>query len=74
VHAGFRNQRAAERQFRLAVPERVLIERRLKQVPMNRLEIFETEFVGAEGAVADARLLHEFLPDAERSECLWDLL
>jgi hypothetical protein len=36
----------------------MLIERRFGQIPVNGGELFETEFVGAIGAVPHTRFLH----------------
>src|SRR6185437_1733174 len=58
-HAGVRAQRTVGGQHRFAGSERILIELRRAEIPVHPFEIFETEFVGAEGTVAHARLLHE---------------
>jgi hypothetical protein len=36
----------------------VLIERRFGQIPVHRAEVFETEFVGAEGGVTQTSFFH----------------
>ena len=56
--AGLGAERAAGDDRRLAGGDGVLVERRLGQIPVDRGEIFEAEFVGAVGAVPHTRFLH----------------
>src|SRR5262249_42713126 len=58
MHSGLGGERAALHDLRLAARDRVLVERRLAQIPMDRLETLEPEFVGAVGAVPHSRFLH----------------
>src|SRR5205814_762005 len=62
VDAGLRADRAALHEGGLAGGERVFVESGDVQVPAHRGEIIEAEFVGAIGAVARTRFLHEDLP------------
>src|SRR5262249_52561758 len=52
VHAGFGADRATLHDRRLARRNRMFVELRRQQVPMNGGEILETEFVGTERAVS----------------------
>jgi hypothetical protein len=46
--------------------KRVLVELGRTEIPVHALEFFEAEFVGAEGTVMHARLLHEDSPSNPR--------
>ena len=59
MRAGLGAKRAAVNDGAFAVGDRVLVKRRLRQVPVNGREIFETEFVGAMGAVSQSCFVHE---------------
>src|SRR5262249_44672054 len=59
VDAGFGAERAALDDRALAVRNRVLVKRSLQQIPMDRREILEAEFVSAVGAVPQTRFLHD---------------
>ena len=61
-HAGVRAQRAIGCQHGFARAQRVLVELRRAEIPVYALEFFEAGFVGAEGTVMHARLLHEEPP------------
>ena len=66
--AGLGAKRAAGDDGGFAVADRVLVKRRFGQIPVNRSEILETEFVGAESGVAQPGFFHgKFLltPPAE---------
>ena len=56
--AGLGAERAAGDDGGFAVADRVLVKRRLGEVPVNRAEILETEFVGAESGVAQTGFFH----------------
>src|SRR5262249_11010484 len=58
MYAGLGAQRAALHHLRLAVPDGVLKKRRLGQIPMDRSQILEAEFIGAVGAVPQTGFLH----------------
>ena len=58
VMAGLRAERAARDQRRLARGNRVLVKRRLGEVPAYLGQILEAEFVGTIGAVPHTLLLH----------------
>ena len=66
VDAGFRAQRAALDDRGLARRDGMLVKRGRGQIPMHRAQIFETEFIGAEGAVPQTRFLHENLHDTRQ--------
>ena len=58
VMTGLGAERAAGDDSGLAVADRVLVERRRGEVPMDAGEIFEAELVSTVGAVAQTRLFH----------------
>ena len=58
VVAGLGAERAAGDDGRLAVADRVLVERRVGQVPVDRSEVLEAELVGAIGGVAQTGFFH----------------
>ena len=62
VMAGLGAERAAVDQRGFLVGQRVLIERRLGQIPMNGCEVFQAEFVGAIGTVPHTSFLHQISP------------
>ena len=67
MHAGLGAERAALDDVTFLVGDRVLVERRLGQVPVDRSEILEAEFVGAMSAVTQTCFLHgNFLLNASR--------
>ncbi len=68
VMAGLGAERAAGDDGRLAVADRVLVERGCGEVPMDRFEVLQAEFVGAVGTVPYARLLHPSLRKCARGE------
>src|ERR1700681_1736888 len=58
MHAGLGAKSAALNQRTFPVPDRVLDQNGIGQIPIYADEIFEAEFVGAVRAVSDTRLLH----------------
>ena len=58
VVAGLGAERAAFDERGFAGGDGMLVKRRLGQVPVDRGELFEAEFVGAIGAVPHTRFLH----------------
>ena len=64
VMAGLGAERAARDDRRFAVADRVLIERRLDEVPVNLLEILQAELVGAKSCVTQTGLFHGNPPHA----------
>ena len=58
--AGIGAERAVGGQHRFCVCQRVRDELRRAEIPMHRLELRQSEFVGAEGSVMHARLLHRY--------------
>ena len=64
VVAGKGRQRAAFDHLGFAIADRMLIERRGGQVPMNRFKARQTEFIGAEGVVPHTCFLHASLPNS----------
>ncbi len=58
MDTGLGAQRAARDERRFAAGDGVLVERGLGEIPMNRGEILEAEFVGAIGTVSQTRFLH----------------
>ena len=58
VGTGLGAQRAFRGDNGLAAAKREFIKRGRAVIPVNLAEIFETEFVGAEGTVVHARLFH----------------
>src|SRR5580700_3785937 len=61
-HTGVGAQCAVGGHGGLIGTQRMLIELRRAEIPVHAFEFFETEFVGAEGTVMHARLLHEKPP------------
>ena len=61
MHAGLGAKRAALDQRALAVPDRMLDQDRVGQIPVHAGEVFEAEFVGAVRAVPHSRFLHASL-------------
>jgi hypothetical protein len=61
VDAGFRTERPAVDDRRLAGRDGVLIKRRRIEIPMHRRKIFKSEFVCAVGAISQSRFLHNNL-------------
>jgi hypothetical protein len=59
--AGFRAERAALDDRGLAGGDGMLVERRDVQIPVDRSQVLEPEFVGALGAVPQSRFLHNDL-------------
>ena len=58
MHAGFGAKRAALDQRAFAVPDRMLDQDRIGQIPVHAGEVFKAEFVGAVRAVPHTRFLH----------------
>ena len=56
--AGFGAERAAGDDRGLAVRDGMLVERRLEQIPVDRGQSLEAEFVGAVGAIPHPSFLH----------------
>ncbi len=59
VHAGLGAERAAVHDRALTVGHRMLVQRRLGEIPMDGREAFEAKFIGAMGAVSQSCLVHE---------------
>jgi len=59
MHAGLGAQRSCLHDRRFAIPDRVLIERRLREVPVNAGQLLKAELVSAMGAVAQTCFLHD---------------
>jgi hypothetical protein len=51
-------KRATRDNRSLAGADRVLVQRRFSQIPMDRGQIFEAELIGAASAVPHTRFLH----------------
>src|ERR1700722_3006584 len=66
VMSGFGTERAAGDNRRLAITNGMFVEWGFGQIPVNRGEIFEAEFVGAVGAVPRTRFLHSIPPPPRR--------
>jgi hypothetical protein len=58
VMTGLGAERAARDDGGFPVPDCVLVKRRLGQIPMDRAEVFEAEFVGAEGGITQTEFFH----------------
>ena len=67
--SGLGTERAAGDNGRLAITNGMLVERGFGQIPVNRGEIFEAEFIGAVRAVPRTRFLHS-IPPPPRRLCL----
>src|SRR5262249_41009417 len=61
MHAGLGGKGAALHHLRFAPGNGVLVERGLAEIPVDRLESLEAEFVGAMGAVPEPRFFHRDL-------------
>ena len=62
MHAGLGDESSAGRDLTFVVADRILVEPRLGEIPMQAREALEAEFVGAMGAVAHTRFLHDQPP------------
>jgi hypothetical protein len=64
MDAGLRAQRATLDDGGFPGCDRMLVKQRRGKIPMDRGQILEAKFVGAMGAIAQTRFLHEDLHDA----------
>ena len=71
VHAGLRADRTALHDVGLARRDRMFVELRRFQVPVDLGQILETEFVGAVSAVPHTRFLHERPPATDWPDPPW---
>ncbi len=62
MDAGLRADRAALHDRGLAGRDGMLVERRRIEIPVDRSQVLESEFVGAVGAVPQSRFLHDQPP------------
>src|SRR5262249_46364343 len=64
--AGCRGERAAFHDRGFPCRNRVLVERRRGEIPVDRVEVLEAKSIGAVGAVPQTRFLHERPPRRSR--------